>query len=174
MSVFTYKLVETNDLPLIHGWLKQPHNAEWIHGEGLQNTLTGLENFVAGKSSKTKLWIAEVDGKPFAFLMSRPVDQTNADFSNVEFVGPNAISMDIFIGDANMTGKGFGTKLIKDFLVTNFPEATDFIIDPEASNLRAIHVYQKVGFRIVNEFIAPWHPVKHYLMHVSRNTLENL
>ena len=48
------------------------------------------------------------------------------------------------------------------------------LIDPEAANERAVHVYQKLGFRIVETFIAPWHPVPHYLMHMRREDLKAL
>ncbi|MBA2369343.1 MAG: hypothetical protein H0V82_10035 [Candidatus Protochlamydia sp.] len=34
----------------------------------------------------------------------------------------------------------------------------------EATNKRAIHVYQKVGFKIAGEFIASWHSMPHYQM----------
>lgn len=45
------------------------------------------------------------------------------------------------------------------------------LIDPEATNVRAIHVYKKVGFKIVGEFIASWHTVPHYQMELQMQTL---
>lgn len=54
--------------------------------------------------------------------------------------------------------------MIREFLLTHFADKKKVFIDPEASNKRAIHVYQKAGFRITGEFIAPWHPVPHYQM----------
>ena len=45
------------------------------------------------------------------------------------------------------------------------------LIDPEATNKRAIHVYQKVGFKIIGEFIASWHPVPHYQMELYMKDL---
>ena len=54
-------------------------------------------------------------------------------------------------------------KMITEFLKSHFANVSDVLIDPEVKNSRAIHVYQKIGFRIVDTFIAPWHPVSHYL-----------
>jgi RimJ/RimL family protein N-acetyltransferase len=54
--------------------------------------------------------------------------------------------------------------MIKKFLTTQFPDKKRVLIDPEATNTRALHVYQKVGFKIIGEFIASWHPVPHYQM----------
>jgi len=45
------------------------------------------------------------------------------------------------------------------------------LIDPEATNTKAIHVYQKVGFKISHEFIASWHPVPHYQMELLMKDL---
>jgi len=45
------------------------------------------------------------------------------------------------------------------------------LIDPEATNTKAIHVYQKVGFKIVEQFIASWHPVPHYQMELDMGKL---
>ena len=169
---FGYKPVSESDLLLIHEWLDRPHIAEWIHGQGLQNTLNGLKKFISGQPTSGTYWIAYLEGEPFAFLISAHRNATEPELESVSVVGNHIVGIDIFIGDVNMTGKGLGTKLIKDFLLSNFKDATDFLIDPEASNSRAIHVYEKVGFRIVGEFIAPWHPVKHYLMHVPKTLLE--
>jgi hypothetical protein len=37
--------------------------------------------------------------------------------------------------------------------------------------VRATHVYQKVGFRIMGEFIAAWHPVPHHIMKLNMEDL---
>jgi len=54
--------------------------------------------------------------------------------------------------------------MIKEFLRSQFLHVKRVLIDPEATNARAIHVYKKVGFKIVGEFIASWHPAPHYQM----------
>lgn len=61
--------------------------------------------------------------------------------------------------------------MIKEFLRSQFPHVKRVLIDPEATNTRAIHVYQKVGFKIVGEFIASWHPVPHYQMELLMRDL---
>lgn len=169
---FDYQPVLKSDLPLIYGWLARPHIAEWIHGDGLQNTLNGLKNFVEGQPTAGAYWVAHLNETPFAFLISSKRDINEPELAAISLAGNCTVGLDIFIGDVNMTGKGFGALLIKDFLLTNFPNATDFVIDPEATNSRAIRAYEKVGFQIVGEFVAPWHPVKHYLMHVARKEME--
>ncbi len=153
----TFKPVKANDRSLVHGWLVQPHVAEWIHGKGLQNTLTGLEKFFAGETTTT-YWIAYDKDIPFAFLITSPE-------------GSDGTTLDVFICNLDYLGKGFCVPMIREFLTIQFSHMKRVLIDPEATNKRAIHVYQKVGFKIIKEFIASWHPVPHFLMELSMRDL---
>lgn len=166
---------------MIHQWLKQDYIREWIHGKGLQNTLSGLEKFFKhqsqGKSLDrqteiTQYWIGYDNDNPFVFLFTSNVfkntDNTYAKHSKLE--GP-AITLDIFIVDTEYLGKGLASTIINEFLTTHFSDVSEVFIDPEKSNERAAHVYQKVGFKIVGDFIAPWHPVPHHLMRLEMKKL---
>ena len=138
---------------LIHDWLDQKHIKEWIHGVGLQNTLNNLETFFQGESNTT-YWIGYDQEIPVVFLITNPE-------------GSDAITLDVFICNLNYLGKGLSVAMIQDFLITHFSHVKKVLIDPEATNTRAIHVYKKVGFKVIREFIASWHPVPHYQMELT-------
>ncbi len=157
MSSFHFEPVKFSQKSLVHQWLKQPHISEWIHGVGLQNTLNGLEEFFQGVSDTT-YWIGYSDDTPFAFLITSPE-------------GSEATTLDLFICDLNFVGKGLAVQMIQEFLITHFSTMKKILIDPEATNSRAIHVYQKAGFKITGKFIASWHPVPHYLMELEMKDL---
>lgn len=144
---------------LIHQWLDQKYIKEWIHGIGLQNTLNGLEKFFQG-ASDTTYWIGYDKDIPFAFLITSPE-------------GNDAITLDLFICNPSYLGKGLSVPMIQVFLMTHFSEAKKVLIDPEATNMRAIHVYEKAGFKIIDEFIASWHPVLHYQMELYMKDLKS-
>lgn len=150
MSDFHFSPAVSSQISLIHEWLQQGHISEWIHGIGLQNTLSDLKKFFRGKGSAT-YWIGYHKSTPFAFLITFPA-------------GPDEITLDLFICDLNYLGKGLAVPMIREFLTSQFPNVKKVLIDPEATNTRAIHVYQKAGFKITGEFIASWHPVPHYQM----------
>ncbi len=135
---------------MLHQWFEQQHIKTWMHGVGLQNTLDGLENFFQGKSDTT-YWVGYDQETPFAFLIT-------------SHEGNDAITLDVFICDPNYLGKGLAAPMIRRFLTTHFSNMKRVLIDPEATNTRAIHVYEKVGFKITGTFIASWHPVPHYQM----------
>ena len=61
--------------------------------------------------------------------------------------------------------------MIQEFLLDKFSHVTEVFIDPEAANSKAIHVYKKAGFKKLEQFIAEWHPVPHWLMYLKMNNL---
>lgn len=167
---FIFKNAIPADRPMIEHWVLRPHIAEWLHGKGLRNTLTSLNDSFEGASDVEHL-IAYDGDTPFGYLLTSDIDQSDDWVSNIEFAGDRAISLDVFICETDYLGKGLGTQMITEFLKSHFANVSDVLIDPEVKNSRAIHVYQKIGFRIVDTFIAPWHPVSHYLMHLHYSEL---
>ena len=144
---------------LIHQWITQDHIKDWLHGDGPKNTIEDLDNFFKG-TSWAKHWIAYDTSTPFAYLL------TSED-------GEDRITLDLFICDLNYLGKGIAAGMIGEFLISQFPNTKKVLIDPEATNKRAIHVYQNVGFKVAKEFIASWHPVPHYQMELDMEDLFN-
>ncbi len=178
---FTFKPAIEAQRELIHRWLKQDYISKWIHGQGLQNTLNGLEKFfryqIEGKDlgrqcDITQHWVGYNDGKPFVYLLTSNVfkhaDDTYAKYSESDGL---AITLDIFMVDPDYVGKGLAVTVIKEFLLSQFSDVAEVFIDPEQSNTRAAHVYQKAGFCVVGEFIAPWHPVPHFIMRLGMKGL---
>ena len=155
--IFKFAPAQSSQRKLIHQWLEQKHIQEWMHGVGLQNTLNGLEKFFQG-AGNTTYWIGYDLETPFAFLITSTE-------------GKDAITLDLFICDLDYLGKGLAAAMIREFLVSQFSHVKRVLIDPEATNARAIHVYQKVGFKIVGKFIASWHPVPHYQMELYMQDL---
>jgi ribosomal protein S18 acetylase RimI-like enzyme len=157
LSNFYFAPAKSSQISLIHRWLQQEHIKEWIHGVGLQNTLNGLEKFFQGESTTT-YWIGYHKDTPFTFLITSPE-------------GNDATTLDLFICDLNYLGKGIAVPMIREFLSSQFPNVKRVLIDPEATNKRAIHVYEKIGFKIIGEFVASWHPVPHYQMELNMEPL---
>jgi RimJ/RimL family protein N-acetyltransferase len=168
---FVFSQARPSDRSMIEDWITRPHISEWLHGEGLKNTLSSLTQFFEG-SSDFQHWIAYDNGTPFGYLLTSEVDQSDETLSSIEFAGSKAITLDVFICELEYLGRGIGTEMIKAFLKTHFSNVSDVLIDPEVTNTRAVHVYKKIGFQIIETFIAPWHPVPHYLMHLRYDSLK--
>ena len=96
----------------------------------------------------------------------------SSEYAKYSETGGLAITLDIFICDSEYLGKGLATQIIKEFLLSQFSDISEVFIDPEQGNKRAIHVYQKVGFQIMGDFIASWHPVPHHIMKLNMSKLQ--
>lgn len=157
MITYRFAYAQASQMPMIHQWFAQDHIRSWLHGVGLQNTINGLAEFFQG-NEKTTYWIGYANDIPFSFLITAPD-------------GEDAITLDLFICDLNYLGKGLAVQMIREFLMTHFRHMKRVLIDPEATNKRAIHVYEKVGFKKIGEFIASWHPVPHDQMELLMKDL---
>ncbi len=167
---FDFKLVDKAYRSLVHGWLAKPHVAKWFYGEGLQNTLNHLDDFLEG-SSFAQYWLAYDKGHPFAFLITSSVCKPGDELTKWCTREGVAITLDLLIGDTSYLGKGLSPILIREFLISQFPQATEVLIDPEATNAHAIHVYKKVGFTLLGEFIPSHSPHPHYMMRLDMKKL---
>jgi RimJ/RimL family protein N-acetyltransferase len=163
---FNFKHLDQAHRALVHNWLKLPHVAEWFYGQGLENTFKHLDEFLQG-ASNAQYWLAYYVDHPFAFLITSNVCKPVDELSKWCQEDGAAITLDMLIGDINYVGKGLAPLVIKEFLLSQFPQAAEVLIDPEAANTRAVHVYQKAGFKIVGEFIPSWSPNLHYMMRLS-------
>ena len=164
---FNFKLVDAAHRSLVHSWLNQPHVAEWFYGQGLANTVNHLDVFINEGSSLFQYWLAFDQNHPFAFLITSSIDKSSDEISRWCEEEGSAITLDLLIGDLDYLGKGLSTRVIQEFLLSQFPNVTEVLIDPEATNTRAVHVYQKAGFKILGEFIPSHSPHLHYMMRLN-------
>jgi len=167
----TFRPVREGDRELVHGWLGKPHAAEWFYGEGLKRTIEGVDRFIQG-SSDAGYWLGCDEGRPFVFLITSIVKKPEGELSKWSRVEGATITLDILIGEETYMGKKLSPFVIKDFLLRKFPDVEEVLIDPEASNLRAVHVYQKIGFKIIGEFIPSHSPHPHYMMRLDMKELK--
>jgi aminoglycoside 6'-N-acetyltransferase len=102
-------------------------------------------------------WIGQDDSMPFCLLIS-----TDATRDTPEHLAPflpetgDAWTLDVLIGPPEYVGRGIARQMLESFLSHvqhQNPTLRTVLIDPEANNSRAIHVYEKVGFQIVSEFV---------------------
>jgi hypothetical protein len=45
---YNFRPVDEAHRSLVHSWLKQPHVAKWFYGQGLENTIKHLDEFLLG------------------------------------------------------------------------------------------------------------------------------
>ncbi|WP_188733339.1 GNAT family N-acetyltransferase [Oceanobacillus neutriphilus] len=97
-------------------------------------------------------YIVELDGSPIGFMQQYILNEEKQE----EFGYPtnlNVFGIDQFIGYPKLFNKGIGTKMIRIFIeyISQHKDVDIIILDPTASNLRAIKTYEKCGFRKVKK-----------------------
>lgn len=160
--IFNFNPINKDSRNLVHQWLQEPHVSEWFYGDGLKNTLKHLDEFLAGESL-AQYWIGYDSDRPIAFFITSNVNKPTDELTKWCVDNGATITLDMFIGDKSYLGKGLAAPLIKAFLSSRFPEVKEVLIDPEASNTKAIHVYSKAGFKKIGEFI-PSHSLHPHIM----------
>lgn len=166
-KVFSFGPVRPSHRSLVRKWLLSPQASQWFYGEGLQNTFRHLELFFAENSS-SHYWLAFEDERPFAFFITSEVEKPSDPLASWCSEEGRAITLDMLIGEEDYLGKGYSVRLIQEFLNAEFPDADQVLIDPEATNARAIHVYKKAGFVPLGEFVPSHSPNLHLMMRLDR------
>lgn len=93
--------------------------------------------------------IAELDGRPIGFVQI--IDPRSEDSHYWGDVPENLRAIDIWIGEHEDLGRGYGTVMMQLALQRCFANAhvTAVIIDPLESNVRARRFYERLGFHFV-------------------------
>lgn len=132
------------DLDLLTGWHQKPHMITAGIGEDW-----GWEQELLRRPEWREQLIAELDGRPIGFIQI--IDPALEDEHYWGEVSSNLRAIDIWIGEEDSLGRGYGTRMMELALARCFadPEVTAVLIDPLASNLRAHRFYERLGFRFV-------------------------
>lgn len=105
-----------------------------------------VENIDLYQREVWEYWIAEIDGCPIGCMqMCDPHLEPTHYWGDIE---PNLRALDIWIGEPDARGKGYGEMMMRLGIVIAFenPAVTAIVIDPLASNTRAHRFYQRLGF----------------------------
>ncbi|MEL6650533.1 MAG: GNAT family N-acetyltransferase [Bacteroidota bacterium] len=134
-----------NDISILRHWDEQPH----VLASGAEDWEWETELY------RDPPWreylIAELDGQAIGFVAI--IDPAEEETHYWGDVPSNLRAIDIWIGEVEMLGKGYGTQMMAIALQKCFapPEVTAVLIDPLLSNTRAHKFYEGLGFRFVRE-----------------------
>lgn len=133
-----------DDLELLRRWDEEPHVVE-----SDPNDDWGWEVELTRNPDWREQLIAEVDGRSIGFIQI--IDPALEDSHYWGEIESNLRAIDIWIGEEEELGKGYGTQMMKLAIDRCFadPLVTAILIDPLASNTRAHRFYERLGFQFV-------------------------
>ena len=157
-----FKKADPSHLDLIFSWLNEPHMIEFW--DNTQEHKDDIVNFIHGRKQHyfygtTQYWIGSIDDEPFCFLLSDillPDQDLPALYRSYLSTQGNTIALDFGIGNKKRLGQGLASPTLAAFVQFYHDkvdqQADTFLIDPDANNPRAKHVYHKAGFDEVGTY----------------------
>lgn len=152
MNIHFEKMV-LNDIPLWNKWITIPHIKEVWFIEGYETS-----DYIYKKiqdNGHTYPFIIYLNEQPIGYIQYCDLYAYRTLTPNPKglFTNENegTFCIDLFIAESNFLNKGYGTEIIKIFTqkLINELGAKKILIDPATSNERAIHCYEKAGFKFV-------------------------
>lgn len=158
----SFKPLETKHMPLLFEWLQKPHVKVWWDPETdwtpelLQEKYGSYPDgyyFEDGIKKPLRAFIIEVDHQPVAYIQLYEIrSYPGADSIPKDCLPESSTGLDIFIGDETLVGKGYGTKILKEFVAQHIaPHHEACFVDPDRNNRSAIRAYEKAGFHVLQE-----------------------
>lgn len=142
-----FRSATPNDIPLLRRWEQQPH----VRAAGIEDW--DWEEDLSLQSSYVENLIAELDGRPIGFMqLCDPAREEGHYWGEVD---ENLCALDIWIGEPDLLGKGYGTLMMRLAFERCFadPAVKGILIDPRADNTGAHRFYERLGFHFLEERI---------------------
>lgn len=167
---FTFEKASLKWLPLVKIWWKdKPHIQEFW--DNSPEMWANCENYFHGKKDEFDYWVGSLNHEPFALILTNDTKEGGYE-PGIHYAEKDGrtIGIDFMIGEERFLNKGLSHLTLIEFmkfLKIQDPSVTAFLIDPEAENSKAVHVYSKAGFDIVGTFIPKeghTRIVEHYMM----------
>lgn len=157
---FTFTPITENNLPLLqpllYRWFQMPHIEQWWPVPTKNEDF--FNSFLKRIRSGTKPYLVVYNDLPIGYIQCYSADSTTSPW--LPKLPDNLVGIDQFIGEPDYLGKVIGTLFIKDFVkeLIEKDNTLTIIVDPDPTNIAAIRCYEKVGFKRLGEYQAPWGP----------------
>ena len=139
--IYLLRDVGEADLPMLAGWLAEPHVARWWvdAAEGLAEMREAMTD------PATRPMIVELQGEPIAYLQE--YDPHMEDGHPYQDQPRGTLGLDLTIGRPDYVGVGHGSAILRQHAEDRLGAGVKrLVIDPDPENARAIRAYEKAGF----------------------------
>lgn len=172
-DIIAFRPLREEDLPLLCDWLNRPHMRDFYQKTSV------LRSEVAQKFGPrirgefpTYDHIVSLADKPFGKLQCyRNIDHPGYAKEVNLFEG---ISVDLFIGEPHMLGRGLGRKMLRAYVVEVafelYPKECACFICHELTNLRARACSAAAGFHPLRQVIEEGLPSELFVFHRGKAT----
>lgn len=156
----TFTPLQESHFSLLLRWLEAPHVKTWwdqdIHWtpalikEKYGDYVKGYK-LERGIKKPLQAYVIYEDDQPLGYIqLYNAYDFPREDQIPLEGMPESLATIDIFIGEEDYVGRGFGSRIIQQFVRKYVdPHYATCFVDPDTRNASAIRAYEKAGFKKV-------------------------
>jgi aminoglycoside 6'-N-acetyltransferase len=161
----SFESLKESHFSSIHTWFNAPHIQTFysLRSWTMEEVRQKLTSYIHGVG-QIKSYIIFIDKIPVGYIQQYPVKEhpwDNLDLSD-EMI-QESVGIDLFIGEKEFLGKGFGCLIVDNFLKKHvWPYYRYCLADPDIRNAVSIRLFKKCGFKEhkqINSKDALKHPV---------------
>lgn len=141
--------LEKDDAKDLEKWLSNPVVLEYYEGRDQVFDMDKVQKKIYSYNPQKIRCIIEYEEKKIGYLQYYNLDEEDINLYLDSDCKDVCYGVDLFIGEPNYWNKGIGTEVMKKvigYLVSD-KEAQYVMVDPQCRNIRAIHCYEKCGFK---------------------------
>ncbi|HEU4962860.1 MAG TPA: GNAT family N-acetyltransferase [Bacilli bacterium] len=153
--------LQESDMEVLAKWLSDPQVLQYYEGRDRPHDAAKVREVFLPKTGDTGTsgCLVEWAGDPIGYIQFYALDSESKAKYGYD-PQESVYGMDQFIGETSCWGRGLGTRLVQgmtDYLREQIG-ADRIVMDPQAWNERAIHVYEKCGYQKVKRLPKQeWH-----------------
>lgn len=166
-----FRPLEYRDIAQMYQWLRTDFVSKWYEKEGLN--FDEIEKkyipYITGQKP-IKAYIILINGIDIGYIQTYLI-KDYPEYNQYVQADDFSAGVDLFIGHEEYIYKGYGKKIMKEFLqdsVFSNPTITQCIIGPEPKNKSAIRMYEKTGFQWYKTIQLPDEEEPEHLMKLSK------
>ena len=140
-----------DDVDMLYRWDSKPHVRAATSNDGSTGFDAVWEEELRHREDGTEFLIAEVGGMPIGAMQI--IDPALEQTHYWGDVATNLRAIDIWIGEEEYIGQGYGALMMRFAIERCFsePQVEAILIDPLASNTRSHRFYRRLGFVFVEQ-----------------------
>lgn len=173
--MITWRKLTPADFPMLAHWLAAPHVHRWWHHEFTPEAVERDFGPTYRGEDPCEDLVVHLDHTPVGLLQrSRIADYPEelAELSTAVPVPPDTMTIDYFIADPTLTGKGLGTQIIRTAVESTWqdhPTTPAIIVPVVAANPASWRALEKAGAtRIATANLRPDNPIDDPEHHIYR------
>ena len=147
-----FKPLKLEHCAQLHEWLQLKHVMQfWDDGDRTLQQV--IDHYLV--DDNTLRYIFYIDGEAAGYFQSYKIMPDSQDvYAKFALADMDHIGIDFFIGNILFLDKGLASTILYYFIRTYCGSNLRIIADPESTNSRALHIYQKYGFTKIGEYMA--------------------